>query len=169
MNDDYNDFVNSDLKTPDHINSTVLNMVNSDLNPSHKIVFGKLTLIQGFIGFITMLFCPQFEFSLTNNYDLFHYFHMTFGHEVCMIICGSIFLGSGAIFASYLLNEGEVNKIKNSKLLYYMALSIVAVTVFILFGAQIYLKLLGFWLIGAIGGGMIAFEFNRVIRKTLLT
>ena len=90
---------------------------------------------------------------------------MNFGHQVCMIICGSIFLGSGAIFASYILKEGEINKIKSSRFLYYMALSIIAVAVFMIFGAEIYLKLVVFWLIGAIGGGVIAFELNRFIRK----
>lgn len=165
MNKDYNDFIKPSKKVPDHLNESILSMIYSDLNPSHKVVFAKLTLIQGFIGFITMLFCPQFKFSLTNNYDLFHYFHKNFGHQVCMIICGSIFLGSGAIFASYILKEGEIKKIKNSRFLYYMALSIIAVAVFMIFGAEIYISLLAFWLIGAIGGGVIAFELNRIIRK----
>lgn len=165
MNKDYNDFIKSSEKVPDHLNESVLSMIHSDLNPSHKVVFGKLTLIQGFIGFITMLFCPQFDFSLTNNYDLFHYFHMNYGHQICMIICGSIFLGSGAIFASYILKEGEINKIKSSRFLYYMVLSIIAVAVFMIFGAEIYLNLVVFWLIGAISGGVSAFELNRFIRK----
>jgi len=165
MNKDYNDFLNSRHKPSERLNKAILQMVQSELNPSHKVVFGKLTLIQGFIGLITMLFCPQFNFSLTNNYDLFHYFHMTFGHQVCMIICGSIFLGSGAVFASYLLNEGEINKIRNSRFFYYMALSIMAVSTFMIFGAEVYLNLLVFWLVGAIGGGIISFEVNRIIRK----
>lgn len=85
-----------------------------------------------------------------------------------MILCGAIFLGSGAIFASYLLKESEVNKIKNSRLLYYMSLSIIAVTTFMVFGAEVYLNLLVFWLIGAIGGGIGLFEINRIIRSDLL-
>jgi uncharacterized membrane protein len=46
-----------------------------------------------------------------------------------------------------------------------MSLSIVAVSTFMLFGAEVYLSLLVFWLLGAIGGGVIAFELNRMIRK----
>ena len=168
MHKDYNDFLQETEKTTSTLDESVLSMVHLDLNPGHKVVFFKVTLIQGFIGFLTMLFCPQFNFSLTNNYDLFHYFHQTFGHSVCMVICGSIFLGSGAVFASYILTQGEVNKIRNSRFLYYTGLSILAVSSFMLFGAEIYLNLLSFWLIGAIGGGITLFEINSILRKNIL-
>lgn len=168
MNKDYNDFLHETKKTNSSLDKSVLDMVHLDLNPSHKVVFFKLTLVQGFIGFLTLLFCPQFNFSLTNNYDLFHYFHTNFGHAICMIICGSIFLGSGAVFASYILTQGEVNKIRNSRFLYYTGLSILAVSSFMLFGAEIYLNLLSYWLLGAIGGGMTLFELNRLVRKNFI-
>lgn len=164
MNKDYFDFLNAQKKAPDHLRDSLFSMVEKDLNPSHKMVFTKLTLIQGFIGLITMLFCPQFNFSLTNNYDAFHYFHHTFGAQICMVICGSIFLGSGALFASYILKDAEIAKIQSSRFLYFMALSIVAVSLFMLFGATLYLNLLTFWLLGAIGGGILTFELNRFIR-----
>ena len=164
MNKDYNDFLQESKQTTSNLDKSVLEMVHQDLNPSHKIVFFKLTSIQGFIGFITMLFCPQFNLSLTNNFDLFHYFHKTFGHSICMMICGSIFLGSGAVFATYILSQGEVNKIRNSRLLYYMGLSILAISGFMLFGAELYLNLVAFWLMGAIGGGIAVFELSRVMR-----
>lgn len=168
MNNDFQDFLQETKNTPKKLNQAVLEMVHKDLNPEHKVVFFKLTMIQGFIGLITLLFCPQFNFSITNNYDLFHYFHTTFGHAACMVLCGSIFLGSGAIFASYILSQGEINKIKESRFLYYLGLSIVAVSSFMLLGADIYLNLLSYWLIGAIGSGVLIFELNRLIRKNLI-
>lgn len=164
---DYKDFSQADKKPTPTLNQAVLSMVEKDLNPAHSIVFFKLTAVQGFIGFLTLALCPQFNFSLTNNYDLFHYFHMNFGHAICMILCGSIFLGSGAIFASYLLSQGEIIKIKNSRFLYYMAQSIVAVSVFLLAGAEIYLHLVSYWMVGAVFGGMLFFELNRLIRNSL--
>ena len=116
-----------------------------------------------------MLFCPQFSFSLTNNYDAFHYFHHTFGAQICMLICGTIFLGTGAIFASYLLSEGEFNKVKASPFLYYTALSIIAVSIFMLFGAEVYFSLLIFWFIGATLSGALLFKVNGLIRYGLST
>lgn len=168
---DYQDFQNEkqkkETKIPKTLDDTILNYVYDELNPSHHKVFSKLVLIQGFVGLMTMLFCPQFNFSLTNNHSLFHYFHMNFGHSICMIICGSIFLGSGGFFAASILSYEEVQKIRNTRLLYYISLSIVAVSSFMLFGADVYLNLLVFWLIGAIGGGIALFEMNHFLRIKL--
>ena len=76
MNNDYQDFLQSDHQSPKELDAKIKNSIHEKMNPSHKLVFMKLISIQGFIGFVTMLFCPQFNFSLTNNYDLFHYFHI---------------------------------------------------------------------------------------------
>ncbi|MBC76085.1 MAG: hypothetical protein CME64_08720 [Halobacteriovoraceae bacterium] len=165
MSEDYKDFLNDSHKTPKRLDESVLHMVHSDLDPSHKVVFIKLALIQGFIGVLTMLFCPQFNLSLTNNYDLFHYFHTNFGHAICMIICGSIFLGSGAIFAASILSKAELKKIHSCAPLYYMGLSIIAVSAFMILGAEVYLNLLTFWLLGAICSGLLLFELGRLARK----
>ena len=119
---DYTNFINSkNLAPPSELDHKILNLVQVDLDPGHAIVFLKLISIQGLIGVLTMLFCPQFNFSLTNNYDLFHYFHHTFGASICMVLCGLIFVGSGAIFASYTLSNNEINKIKESRFLYFIS------------------------------------------------
>lgn len=164
MNHDYDDFLQDDIKTSTKNDHIVLEMVHSDLLPSHSFVFMKLTVVQGFIGLITMLFCPQFNFSLTNSYELFHYFHQNFGHAVCMVLCGGIFLGTGALFASSIMTQGEVNRIRNSKFLYYTSLSIVAVSSFMTFGAEIYLDLVSFWMVGSISSGVILFELSRKVK-----
>jgi hypothetical protein len=170
--DDKNDFqafMNSQGLSPsEKLNDKILNFVKADLDPSHKMVFLKLLGIQAFIGFLTLTFCPQFKLSLTNKHDLFHYFHHNFGESICMIICGSIFIGSGALFAAYLLKSNEIKKIRESRLLYYTSISIVALSVFFLLGSDIYLKLTFFWFSGSTIGGIIMFETNRFIRKEIL-
>jgi hypothetical protein len=167
-NKDFLDFMNSKgVNPPDELSNRILSLVHADLNPSHKIVFIKLLGIQAFIGFLTLIFCPQFNLSLTNNYELFHYFHHNFGENICMVICGSIFIGSGAVFAAYLLKSSEIKKIKESRILYYTSVSILALSSFFLLGSKVYLTLALYWLIGAILGGLIIFEFNRVIRKEI--
>jgi hypothetical protein len=167
MSNDYKDFLHEENKVPAPLDDKVLHYVHTDLNPEHKTIFVKLALIQGFIGLITMTFCPQFDFSLTNNYHLFHFFHRNFGHQICMILCGSIFLGTGAIFAASILGDGEVKKIKESSFLYYMSLSILATSIFMLLGAKVYLHLLIFWLMGSIGGGVLLFELTQSTKKFL--
>ncbi len=163
---DFNDFIDStELSPPEKLSNRILNLVKADLNPSHKIVFSKLLAIQAFIGFLTLTFCPQFSLSLTNHYELFHYFHHKFGENICMAICGSIFMGSGALFATYILKSSEIRKIKKSRLLYYMSLSIIAFSTFFLLGSNIYLILATYWLVGSTIGGLVVFELNRLIRK----
>ncbi|MDC0980261.1 hypothetical protein OAQ84_00850 [Bdellovibrionales bacterium] len=166
---DFQDFLNSkNISPPEQISANVLTHVKSDLDPSHLTVFSKLMGIQAFIGLLTLTFCPQFNLSLTNNYELFHLLHHTFGESVCMAICGSIFIGSGAIFASYLLSLGEIRKIKESKFLYYLLISSIAVLTFIFLGADIYLKLTLFWFIGASLAGALLFELNWNLRLKMI-
>jgi len=166
---DFQDFLNSkEMTPPESLDSSILNYVKSDLNPSHLKVFSKLLVIQGFVGLVTLLFCPQFNLSLTNNHDFFHYLHHTFVENICMAICGSIFIGSGAIFGSYLLNLSEIKKVHQSKLLYYFSISSVSVMTFMLFGAEIYLKTATFWLAGASIAGILSFELNRIFRLRIM-
>lgn len=164
-NKDFTDFIKSKKSTPSPVlDEFILRYVQRELSPSHIQVFIKIVFIQAFIGVLTLLFCPQFNLSLTNNYDLFHFFHHKFGEAICMIICGSIFMGSGAVFSAYILKSEEVQKIKESELLYYFSMSLLALSVFYIFGAQIYLELALYWILGSSIGGLLAFEINRNIR-----
>lgn len=171
MNKDFNDykeFIQASSKCPDALDSLVAEKIGSELNPAHGSIFTKLVLTHGFVGFLTLLFCPQFSLSLTNNHQLFHYFHSHFGEQVCMLICGSIFLGSGALFAISILNKAEIKKIKSSQWLYYTALSIAALSVFMLAGAEVYLGLVFFWLFGACAGGICLFRVGSAIKDYAL-
>jgi hypothetical protein len=111
-----------------------------------------------------MTFCPQFELSLTNNEEVFHFFHRTFGLHGCMAVCGSLFLGSGALFSSYILNFSELEKIYSSKFLYYFAMSGVFISTFLIFGADIYIDLALAWVIGSVISGILVFSANQKIR-----
>tara|TARA_Y100000590_G_scaffold470776_1_gene670455 strand:+ start:84937 stop:85467 length:531 start_codon:yes stop_codon:yes gene_type:complete len=166
---DYNDFLSSEgNQPPTGISKKIVDFVHRDLNPEHKIVFLKLLVIQLFIGLLTLLFCPQFELSLTNNHKLYHYFHYAFGTYGCFAACGALFIGSGAVLASYILKRSEVRKIRTSRFLYFLSISMVAVSFFLLFGANIYFTAAGAWLIGAVLGGLSMFELNSYFRNSLL-
>ena len=123
FNKEYVDFMNTEgNEPPKHLSNSIMSYIKNELNPSHISIFFKLLSIHIIVGLLTLLFCPQFNFSLTNNYELFHYFHHNFGTYACNFVCGVIFVGPGAIFAIQILNKAEVNKIKSSKILYYLSL-----------------------------------------------
>lgn len=165
---DFNNFLDDSHKTPEHLDSKVMTLISNELQVSHSVVFSKILGVQGFIGILTMLFCPQFEMSLTNNYDLFHFFHRTFGHSVCMIICGSIFLGSGAFVAGLVLNSAERKHILNSKYLYALSLSAAALSGMYLVGAQFYLNSVIYWTIGALISQIVLFILSSKLKYRLL-
>jgi hypothetical protein len=153
-----------EVKAPTELSNKILSTIHSQLNPAKKNVFLKLLSIQAFIGFITILFCPQFELSLTNNYDAFHFFHRTFGHYGCMAVCGSIFLGSGAIFASAILSREELLVIKETKYLFNFAISGIAVGLFLILGAKVYLDLTLIWALSGIALSILILEISRAIK-----
>ncbi|EQC42963.1 hypothetical protein M899_0854 [Bacteriovorax sp. BSW11_IV] len=165
---DFKNFLDESHKTPEHLDSKVMTLISNELQVSHSVVFSKILGVQGFIGILTMLFCPQFEMSLTNNYDLFHFFHRTFGHSVCMIICGSIFLGSGAFVAGLVLNSAERKHILNSKYLYALSLSAAALSGMYLVGAQFYLNSVIYWTIGALISQIVLFILSSKLKYRLL-
>ena len=90
---DYESFIaHESLDVPSHLDESILSTVKKDLNPSPSLVLSKMGIIQAVTAVISLTFCPQFSYSLTNNHEVFHYFHHQFGAEICMIICGTIFL-----------------------------------------------------------------------------
>ena len=160
----------ADDSAPVQVEQLVLKNIKSKLEPSQRLILFKLILIQGFIGFLTLTFCPQFKFSLTHNYDLFHYFHNTYGEYICMSFCGGIFLSSGAFFSFFVLSSDEVQKIRKSHILYHLSTSIFFLSFFLLIGAEFYLGMNLFWILGATVSSYLVFEINHFIKsKALLT
>jgi hypothetical protein len=172
MNDElqkeWQEFTNSTSQVPNELKQSVHLKIAEKLNPAKHILFSKLALIQAFIGTLTLLFCPQFKFSLTANDRLYHYFHYTFGHYGCMVACGALFLGSGMIFAGFLLNEDEIRNIKKSRTLFISAISGASLTIFMLIGAEVYLDMALYWIVGTLVGGLLSFETSSILKVKAL-
>jgi hypothetical protein len=154
-NRDFDEFLRSGGRTPQKdVSQAILDRVRSDLEPPVSLVFTKLLLVQSIVGVMTLLFCPQFNLSITNNYDLFHFFHRNFGQTICMAICGGIFVGSGAVIGSFILRKTEMNLVARRPLLYYFALVSIFLSAFMVVGVDVYLEaalawMAGSWLIGS--------------------
>ncbi len=167
--DDFNDFQKNNTSAPPlELTVSVLKMVRDDLQPSFKIVISKLIVTQLILGFITLLFCPQFNLSLTSNLGLFHYLHNSFGSNVCMVMCGGIFMGFGAFFVSSVLSESEIKLIRSKSLILYLALSIFVLPIFMIFGADIYKELTYFWVVGATFCGFFMFDLGLKVKRAIL-
>ena len=170
LNDDYQNFLleKSELP-PQDLDQKVFQTIEKDLNPQASTVLLKMGFIQIVMGIISLTFCPQFSYSLTNNHDVFHYFHHQFGAEVCMIICGTIFLLPGTLMACFLLSSQEIKLIRSTWYLELFAITAISLTSFFLLGVEFYIKSVFFWLIGAIGTSIILIEAQSYFRKLLLS
>jgi polyferredoxin len=167
MKKDFNDFIESTDDVPLSLDKRVMGLISRELNPSVTSIGIKLITIHAFVGIITMLFCPQFSLSLTNNYEVFHYFHHTFGTAICNIICGAIFMGTGAIFAVSILSTPELRKIKRSPILYYTALSIITISIFFVLGVEMYLSMVLLWGLGAVVSSSVFIYTGLSVRLKL--
>ena len=167
---DFEDFLKADGFSPESkLSEGIISFVRRDLNPPHSLVFMKLLLIQTFVGIITMLFCPQFDMSLTSSYELFHFFHRHFGRLMCMAICGGIFVGSGAIVGAFVLDKPQLKKVSNSPLLYYFSISSIFLAVFLLLGVETYLDISIAWILGAALVGSVMHLVSKKARQMILS
>lgn len=162
---DFESFIfEKDMQAPKKIRNSIYSFIKKDLQHSIKTIFVKLFTIQAFVGIVTLSFCPQFSFSLTNNNQLFHFLHNIFGYYICISICAALFTGVGAIVAAQLLTNTELKIIRSSKFLYYLMISFLMVGGFFLIGAEVYLDIVSFWLVGSLLGGILMLEFSMLIK-----
>ena len=166
---DYESFIaHESLDVPSHLDESILSTVKKDLNPSPSLVLSKMGIIQAVTAVISLTFCPQFSYSLTNNHEVFHYFHHQFGAEICMIICGTIFLLPGTLLAGILLKRTELQLIRKTWYLEFFAFTAMALFAFFLLGVEFYVKSVFYWLLGAIGTSIILLEAQYLLRSKLL-
>lgn len=166
---DFQEFLAVDaLEAPSALSNKILSTVSDLLNPSPFMVFGKLSLIHFIVGFMTLLFCPQFGLSLTSSMGLMHYL-MQFGKEVGMLGCGAFFIGTSLFAAAMILKPEEINVLRRGKLIQLASLSTLSFGAFIAFGAEIVIGLGLIWVLGAILGGAASLEIGNWFRKVCAT
>lgn len=166
---EYNDFCrDKSYNSPSELDKKIIGQVHQELTPNESKLFVKILLVQAFTSTLTLLFCPQFKLSLTHYDDLFHFIHHNFGHYPCMFICGTIFIGSGALFARTIISKPELSLLKRRSLLYYTTFSGVSILLFLFLGAELYLDATIIWFLGATLSGMTitALPFFRVKEST---
>ena len=161
---EFNEFVEADsIQPPKHLAESIVTRVRADLNPSSWLVFAKLSAIHAVMGFITLLFCPQFGFGFTDGMGLMALF-MRFGDQACMLGCGAVFMGGSLLTASLVLRPEEVLTIRKTELLQISTLALLSIGVFICTGTGVIAGLGLFWVLGSIIGGLGTFEFGWRLR-----
>lgn len=169
INDELQEFIaGKDDRVPAQAHANILRQVKAELQPAATLIFTKLLVVQAVMGVMTLLFCPQFELSLTSDAELFHYFHYTYGASICALVCGAIFVAPGAVCAAYLLKPVEVQKVRHAGLCYHLVVAGLILFVFFLCGADVLNQLALFWLTAAALTATLLFDLNLWLRPLVL-
>lgn len=119
------------------------------------VIFAKLLTIHSIVSFLSLTVCHQFGMNPFNSsISLSHYF-MHFGHSVCMLFCGFLFIGSSLLMARLILHKYEFAIIRNSFTLQIFALCSLSIGVFMAVGAHMTLSIALFWMAGAYIGSTL--------------
>ena len=144
---------------PAELSKRLSSRMASLLDPSPWLVFGKVLMIHGVVGFVSLAFCHQFEinpFNTSRSFD--HWLMSTAGHGPCMIACGVIFVGLSILAAGYFLSLEETRALRRTGFPQSFALAAVSLCLFATAGAELALTFAGLWLLGALIGGFVATE-----------
>ncbi|HVK60442.1 MAG TPA: hypothetical protein VM432_02780 [Bdellovibrionales bacterium] len=155
---EYQAFLNAEKKPVSQDATTkVFARMSELINPSAWMVFFKVLGIHLAVGFLSLSVCHQFgmnPFGTESSLD--NWFMAMWGHNACMIACGTLFLGASILTAGYFLSIEEVRALKRTEFLQALSLGAVSLAIFAVFGAELALAFAGLWLLGALVGGFAA-------------
>jgi len=143
--------------------------ISQKLNPSLSKIILKLSGIHFVVALLSLGFCPQFHMSLFGFKAFYLFIHDTFGHEMCSLLCGIIFLGSGALVSAFVINFDEKRVLGKQLILFYFAATLISLVGFYLFGAVFISELYIAWSLGAIIGSLLIFKLAFLKKESLLS
>ena len=171
MNKDYLEFCDEVSNHPHnsiHTDQVIHRKILWDLKYGAWISGAKIMLAQCLTGAASLLICPQFHLGLTSQKYVMHTFHHSLGPEGCMVACGAIFLGSGALLGMLLLRRDEIQRLRFSFIGSFLFIALFAIFTFIILGAEVYFKEGLWWILGAFVTPTLIFLIDKSIRgKTL--
>ncbi len=154
---DYQDFLNSEVKVPKEVNVKVLSSMQQLINPSAWSVFFKLLVIHFVTGFLSLSVCHQFGLNPFNTeHSLADWLMKVGGHHFCMMGCGTLFVGISILTAGYFFTLEEIKALKRTEFLQNLSIGLISLGLFTAFGVEFILSIAGLWLLGGLVGGFVA-------------
>lgn len=149
---------------PMAVSEKIHEAVARDLRPLIWKVLLKFGMIQTAVAFVTLLVCPQFEVDLgIIRHDDAH-LRALLGELGYMVLCGAIFLSSGALLATIILRAEELRTINKIEYLYLFLASALALIIFWQLGTSTGFTSYAAWFAGAFGGSILSFEMIKRLK-----
>lgn len=164
---EYSEFADNDLNNV-QIPSNSLNRIKSRLFPNPWVIFGKVAVIHGVVGLVSLVFCNQFGLNpFETNQSLTNWFMKIAGHNLCMFLCGTFFMSTTYLLANLFLKLEEFESIKRYEWLQTSFIGMLSLAAFYFFGAELVGTFVGLWIVGALIGGYLSIEGSYRIRRLL--
>lgn len=156
--------VAEEVAPPRGVADGVLTHVQRDLNPSLKHVSAKLFGLHALAGSLITLVCPQLGVGpVMGGHGIMHLF-MGFGPVACSAVCGALFLGTSALFATLFLRREELRLARRYGFLNVTLLATLSFAGLMLAGGQADRLSYGFWISGAVFAGWAILGLGASIR-----
>lgn len=154
---EFDDFMKTEAPpVPSDLNQKVFQKAHQLLNPSAFSVFAKILGLHLLTGYMSLVICHQFDMNPFNTTFSLDQWFMTFtSHEVCMVLCGSLFVSATIIVAGSFMSVEEVKSLKKHNLLQNLSIGLISIGLFLAFGAQLVLSFTVLWLLGFVIGGVL--------------
>ncbi len=142
--------------------------IKERLFPNPWKVFVTIAVIQVAVGFLSLAICTQFGLNPFNTeFSLAHWLMKTAGHNVCMFLCGVLFVSLPYLLSNVFLNLEELEVVKKYKWLQVGVLAITSLGAFHFFGGEAVLTFGVLWFLGAFIGGVISIEGSYFLRTQM--
>lgn len=148
-------------KIPVSLDLKILGQVAKDLAVRPFQLLAKYLFFHFISVTLTLTFCPQFGIGLLEGHGISHFF-MQFGKEICMVMCGSVCIGSSALLSAIFLRRHELRWMRSKFYTPILATSLVTLGVFAAIGGEIVFHQSLFWLAG---GLITAFLSSEIVSK----
>lgn len=151
---------------PDVLTQKIQSDIHSRLNPKASLVFVKLASIHVGVGYVSLAICHQFDLNPFNTRGVLSSWMMDqWGHHLCMVGCGVLFVALSVLASGLILSPEEVGALRRKALLHNLTLGLLSIGAFIFFGAKLIFIFTLLWFLGAVIGGVIASEFLYHLKK----
>ena len=166
--EEYSEFAKIDAAT-NAVPENVFKALRERLFPNPWFVFGKVAILHGVVGFLSLVVCNQFGLNPFNTeQSLTDLFMRAVGHNLCMLLCGTFFLGSTYLFANLLLTLEELESVQRHSWTHAGSIGMASLGVFYFFGAELVATFAFLWIIGALLGAYLSIEGSYLLRRNMI-
>ncbi|MCB0419082.1 MAG: hypothetical protein KDD39_15660 [Bdellovibrionales bacterium] len=171
---EFQDFLeNSGNVVPEKLRTATLKQTLRDLTFRPAKFFVKLVSVQLVAGTLTLLVCPQFGLGPLGGGQGLMTWVMEYGPIACALFCGSVFLGSSALFSLFVFRWAERRFLYKQRLWIFPVVGLASVVALMLASAIHFQSLhvlqhLEFafsWLLGGVVFSQFLYQLGQKLRE----